>query len=410
MGIGLLVGIWVARYLGPERFGLLSFASAFTGSFAVIATLGLQGIVVRNIIQDPPCRNKTLGTATALQFVAGLIVYAIMLLVIFYLRSDDTLSRLIVAILGSSILFKFSEVAIYWFESQVLSKYIVWVKNIAFLVFAVIKFSMVLYEAPLIKFAWALLGETMLAAILAVCAMRSHGPRIKELKISINKAKELIQDSWPLLVSSVAIILYTKIDQIMIGQMLGDEAVGIYTAAVRISEIFYFIPMVVAASVFPTILDAKTQSEKFYIGRIQRLYSLLACISISVALPMTFIATPLVTLLFGSAYLGAGPILTIHIWGLIFVCLGVVSGQWHLAENRQLLGMQRAVAGAVANISLNLILIPHYGLIGAASATVISYAIAGLLLDLIQKETRNMFFLKLQSMNPLLIIKILCGK
>ena len=256
MGVGLLVAAWLARYLGPEQFGLMSFAGAFIGFFGTIATLGLPEIVVRNIIQNPNTRNETLGTAAFLQLIAGFFAYASILGTIFWLRADDSIAKTIVAILGSAMLFKFSEIALYWFESQVLSKFIVWVQNGCFLVFAVIKALLIFHGATLIAFAWISLLESVFVAILILVMLSKVGLELKDLTVSITKAKELLKDSWPVIFMSMTFMIYAKIDQVMLGQMLGDHAVGIYSAATRISEILFFIPVVIASSVFPSILEA----------------------------------------------------------------------------------------------------------------------------------------------------------
>jgi PST family polysaccharide transporter len=148
------------------------------------------------------------------------------------------------------------------------------------------------------------------------------------------------------MLSGLAIVIYMKIDLIMLGLMLGDEAVGIYSAATQISEIWYFIPMTIMASVFPAIIDAKKQGEIIYYERLQRLYDLMVWLSVLIAIPMTFIAAPLITLLYGNAYEEAGKVLAIHIWASVFVFLGVASSQWFIAENRQILSLQRTLAGA----------------------------------------------------------------
>ena len=189
------------------------------------------------------------------------------------------------------------------------------------------------------------------------------------------------------------------------GQMAGDKAVGIYAAAVRISEVWYFVPMAIVASVFPAILEAKKRSKVLYYARLQKLYDLMVVISVSIALPMTFMSTPLVNFLFGEAYLGAGTVLAIHIWASVFVFLGVASSKWFLAENRQILSMHRTVLGAVANVGLNLWLIPQYGAVGAALTTVLSYAIAAFLADVLQQETRTMFSMKASALNPLSVLE-----
>lgn len=399
MGVGLLVGVWVARYLGPEQFGLLNFATAFTGLFGAIAALGLQGIVVRDIVRDPECAHLTLGTAAVMQLVGGLVAYLLILGAIAYLRPDDALARGIVAILGAMMLLKASDIAVFWFESQVQSKYTVWVQNAAFLVFAALKVVLILQHAPLVAFVWAMLAEAAVVAFVLLGVMSQRGPAFTRLRVSAARGKTLLKDSWPLILSAIAVTVYMKIDQIMLGQMMGDEAVGIYSAATRISEVWYFIPMAIVASVFPAILEAKKRSGTQYHARLQRLYDLMVVISVAVALPMTFLATPIIVILFGEAYHGAGTVLAIHIWASAFVFLGVASSNWFLAENRQVLGLQRSVLGAIANIALNLWLIPLYGAIGAAIATVVSYAIAALFADLLQSETRGMFIMKSRSLN-----------
>lgn len=399
MGVGLLVGVWIARYLGPEQFGLFNFALAFTGLFGAIATLGLQGVVVRDIVRDPDSARLTLGTAAMLQLIGGLLSFLLILGTIAHLRPDDTLARSIVAILGAMMLLKASDIAVYWFESQVQSKYTVWAQNSVFLVFAVIKVLLILQHAPLIAFVWTMLAEAVVVALILLIVMDLRGLALKSLRISTERARSLLRDSWPLILSSIAVTVYMKIDQIMLGQMIGDEAVGIYSAAVKISEVWYFIPMVIVASVFPAILEAKKHSEAQYYARLQKLYDLMVLISVSVALPMTFLATPVVKLLFGETYAAAGTVLAIHIWASVFVFLGVASSKWFLVDNRQMLSLQRTVAGAITNVVLNLFLIPDYGPVGAAIATVISYVIAAFLADLIQKETQKMFIMKLKSLN-----------
>lgn len=399
MGVGLLVGVWIARYLGPEQFGLFSYASAFVGMFGAVAGLGLQSIVVRDVVRDPLCKEETLGTAAVLQMVGGLLAYGCVMGTIFGLRPDDTLAKLLVAILGSVMLFKFSEVAVYWFESQVLSKYIVWAQNGCFLVFAAIKVGLIVSNAPLMAFAWTSAAEALVVAVLILFMLGLRGPSLKKLRFSLLRAKTLLVDSWPLLLSSMAIMVYMKIDLIMLGQMLGDDAVGIYSAAVRISEVWYFIPMIIVASVFPAILEAKKRDETQYLQRLQRLYDLMVWLSVAIALPMTFISTPIVVTLFGPAYAESGAVLAIHIWASVFVFLGVASSQWLVAENRQILSFQRTLLGALVNVILNLVLIPDFGPIGAAVATVVAYSIAAFFTDVVQKETRQTFAMKLRSMN-----------
>lgn len=400
MGVGLLVGVWVARYLGPEQFGLFNFASAFVGMFGAIAGLGLQGIVVRDLVREPSSKAEILGSAAALQLVSGFVAYGLILATIFWLRPEDALVKTIVAILGSMMLFKAGEVAVCWFESQVLSKFTVWVQNGTFLVFASIKVLVILQGGPVVAFAWVTMAEGLTVALLMLIVLGLRGQGARQLRVKFARAKSLLADSWPLLFSGVAVMIYMKIDQIMLGQMIGDEAVGVYSAAVRISEVWYFAPMAIVASVFPAILGAKERDEALYYKRLQRLFDILTWLSIAVAFVVTILSEFIVMLLFGDAYIAASAVLTVHIWAGIFVFIGIASGKWFLAENLQLLSLQRSVLGAFINIVLNILLIPMYGVLGAAWGTVVAQFSANILFDGMQSKTRNLFVMKVKTINP----------
>ena len=210
-------------------------------------------------------------------------------------------------------------------------------------------------------------------------------------RFKIDLALSLLKDSWPLLISGLVISIYMKVDQVMIKEMLGSEAVGQYAAAVKLSEAWYFIPIVIASSLFPAIVNAKKKSEKLYYARLQKLYNFLVWIAVVVALPMTFMSDLIVNLLYGGQYSGAGSVLMIHIWAGVFVFLGVASSKWFIAENLQIFSTINTTIGAVVNIVLNYILIKNIGIEGSAWATLFSYFIASYLCLFFFKKTRMNF-------------------
>jgi PST family polysaccharide transporter len=293
-------------------------------------------------------------------------------------------------------------VAKYWFESQVQSRHAVWVESGAYLLFAAVKMVLILGEAPLMAFVWAALAEAMLVAVglLGVYAWRSG--HLGDWRPHYSRAKTLIEDSWPLMLSGLAVMVYMRIDQIMLGQMLGDEAVGIFSAAVRVSEVWYFVPIAIVASAFPSIFEAKQQSESLYYGRLQKLYDLMTLLALGVALSLTLISDWLVTLLYGNGYRGAGSVLALHAWSGLFVFLGVASSRWYLSENLQKLAFARTLAGAFINILANVFLIPEYGVQGAAVGTLLSQFAAAYLFDLMHPKTRIAFWMKTKSFAPFL--------
>lgn len=407
MGVGLLVGVWVARYLGPEQFGLFNYAIAFVAMFSAIATLGLNGVVLRDLVKEPEGANSILGTTFILQFIGGVVAFGLAMLVIGYVRPTDALVRLMVAVLSFVMVLKATEVVKYWFESQVESKCTVLVENAMFLVFACIKVILILNQAPLMAFVWAVLAEALLVAIALLSVYVWQDKSLSDWKVQSLRAKFLLKDSWPFIVSGLAIMGYMRIDQIMLGQMLGDEAVGIYSAAVRISEVWYFIPLAITASVFPSIIEAKKQSETLYYHRLQQLFNLTVALAFFVAISMTFLSDWIVVSLFGEAYSQSGPVLSILIWAGVFVVLNFTSGRWLINEGYNLLALKRNLMGLVVNIILNIYLIPLYQSKGAALATLFSYFIASYASDFFSRKTRKVFLQKTYALFFVSIIKAL---
>jgi PST family polysaccharide transporter len=244
------------------------------------------------------------------------------------------------------------------------------------------------------------LAEFAMNAISLVMIYQTKGSSLLSWKWSFSAAKTLLKESLPLIFSGFAILIFMKIDQIMLGQMIGDGEVGIYSAAVRISEIWYFIPTTIVASVAPSIYAAKETSESLYYKRIKQLLSLLALIAIAISIPMTFLSQKIIMVMFGSGYAEAGPILAVHIWTSLFVFMGVATSTWFIAEGLNNVSLGKTLLGAILNVILNFLLIPKYAGLGAAIATIISQAVAAFLSNAIDKRTQKIFKLQLQSIIP----------
>ena len=397
MGVGLFVGVWIARYLGPEQFGLWSYATAFTTLFGAFATLGLDGIVVRELVKNPERQNELLGSAFALKLIGGAVTLLIALIAISLVRSGEALTLWLVGLSAAGFIFQSVNVVDFYFQAKVQSRYAVYAANGAFVLMTLVKISLLLTSAPLIAFAWAGLGEVALTAIFLLVAYRLNHHNMREWRYDGRVARELLRASWPLILSGLAIMIYMRIDQIMIGQMLGDKEVGLFSVAVKLSEVWYFIPMAIISSVFPAIIAAKQQDEAIYLQRLQKLYDLMVMLAVSVAIPLTFLSNWLIFIMFGETYLQAGTVLAVHIWGGVFIFLGVASGQWFLAENLQRFAFYRTLLGALLNICINYVLIPKYGIVGAGISTVVSQMVVSYFFDITNIKTRGQFWMKSKS-------------
>jgi len=400
--VGLFVGIWVARYLGPEQFGLFSYAQSFVGLFAVIASLGIDGIVVRDLVKDESRRDELIGTAFWLKVMGAFGVLIILAIAITF-TSNDIYTNTLTFIIASAVIFQSFNVVDFYFQSKVMSKFVVYANIISLFLSSMIKIALILIEAPLIAFAWVILFDSVILAFgfIYFYVKNTSMLSLKNLKFRSESAILLLKESWPLLLNGIVVSIYMKIDQVMLKEMVNVEAVGQYAAAVRLSEAFYFIPMVIASSVFPGIINAKRHSEELYYARLQKLYVLMVWMAIAIALPMTFLSDWLVNVLYGSQYSQAGSVLMMHVWAGVFVFLGVASGKWFITENLQILSFWRTFNGMVINVVLNYILIPNYGIQGAAVATIGANFMAAFMFDLFNKKTKQTFYMKLNAFVPI---------
>lgn len=397
MAVGLFVGIWVARYLGPNQFGLLNYAQSLVFLFTAISTLGLDGIVVRELVKDESRRDKLMGSVFGLKLFGSIMILPVLALAV-QLTSNDAYTNLLIFIIASSAIFQSFNVIDFYFQSRVLSRYAAWANTIVLAISSTIKIILIMNEAPLTAFAILVTFDALVLAMgLAYFYAKADRQKILAWRFEWQTAKELLKDSWPLILSGLVVSIYMKIDQVMIKEMLDAEAVGQYAAAVRLSEAWYFIPMAVASSLFPSIVNAKKQSEHLYHSRLQQLYTLMIWLAIAIAVPITFLGGWLVNLLYGAQYVQASGVLTIHIWTGVFVFLAVASGKYLTVENMVMKIFYRNIFGVIVNIVLNILFIPMIGIKGAAIAILASWIVSGYLYDFFDKDTRMMFKMKSKS-------------
>jgi O-antigen/teichoic acid export membrane protein len=372
-GVGLLVGIWIARYLGPSLYGAFSYAVAFTMLFSPVAMLGLDEIAIRKLVQDPSSRDEVLGSSFFLMIVGGVVVFGLATAGIFLIRPTDTLTHWLVGITAAGSIFQAFIAIEFWFESLLQWKFTVYAKNIAFLFISIIKIGLILMHAPLIAFAWAGLAEIAIGSAGLVIVYQVNGYRIATWLFSHAMAGKLLKDSWPLIFSTFLTMVYLKIDQVMIGTMAGNEELGVYSAAVRLSEAWNFIPVAICSSVFPAIVAAETTDEDLCYERMQKLYNLMALIAYCIAVPGMLLSDRIVDILFSTAYAKTGPLLSVLVWTMLFTNLTVARNIFMVAKNWLRINLVSTLLGCIMNVVLNYFLIPVYGAMGAIIASLISY-------------------------------------
>jgi len=398
--LSMVVGFMIAGYLGAPSFGDLSFASAFTMIVAAVAALGLDSFIIREIINEPHKKDEILGTSLVMRIAVSIILIPLTvgIYLLFHHYADKPGNSLtwIIVILSFASFFKSFNVIDSYFQSQVASKYVVKVQNVCVLLSVGAKVLLVVFHMPVIWFAAALTFDSFSLALGLIYMYHKRGFSIITWTFSRSRAAMLLKQSFPLILSAVMVSIYMKIDQVMLKD-IGSAEVGIYSVAANISEAWYFIPVAIVTSVFPAIIHARKTDLERYTKRLRNLYDLLVFISLPVAILISFLGNDIIQLIYKGEYEGAGEMLSIHIWSGIFVFLGSASSQYLLAEGYTMISFQRTAFGALANILLNLWLIPKYGGVGASVATLIACFISTFYLLFIPK-TRVQGVMMLKSL------------
>ena len=393
--VAFFVGIWLARYLGPQNYGLFSYVISFVGLFGFLASFGIDSIVSREIIKNHDKKDEIIGTGFYLKIIGGALAMASVFIVSFFITRDFFTLELIWIFSLNFILQAFNIIEIY-FQSQVLSKKVVIAQITAGIISAILKILLIISGKGILWLIIVCLAETSVYASVLLFAFRKFGNHIRKWRFNGGIAKSLLKDSWPLMLSSVAVGIYMKIDQVMVKNMLGNEQSGIYAVAVKLSEMWYFIPVFICTSLSPAIIKAASISKELFEGRMKKLYFLMFWLAVLVALFMTIFAYPIIKILFGAPYMGAVTTLRIYAWAGISVSMGVAVGQYIIANNLAKISFYTTMLGAITNVFLNVLLIPRMGIAGAAVATIIAYFVANFGI-LIFKKSRDHGFLVLKS-------------
>jgi len=400
---GLFIGIWVARYLGPHDFGVLSYALAFIAFFSWASHLGLNQIVVRELTKYPEKRDNILGSAFFMKLVGAIVSVMLISVTISFIKPEDELIRLVVFIVSLCYIFQVFDVLEFYYQAKVQSKYTSIAKNIAFLISSILQVYFILSEKSIIYFAIVNVVNMFFSGVFLVYLYKKLGFNIKSWRYDNAMAKELIKYSWPLMISSFLINIHLKIDQLMIEHYLGMENVGLYSVAVKLAESWYFVPLIIVSTLMPYFVKLRENNNKLYHYRLVQLYFGMFWLGVSVALLTQLIGEDAIVLLFGEEYRNSFAALALNIWAGIFVAQSAAKGIWDISENLQLYRIVSNSVAIVINVLGNIIMIPLYGIMGAAIATLITRVFNNWITPMFIKAYRQNTIESIKAINPLYV-------
>ncbi|MBL7962344.1 MAG: flippase [Flavobacteriales bacterium] len=394
----LATGVFVTRYLGAEQLGELNYAAAFVGLFLALTSMGLDEILVRDLVRHPERRDELLGSGAVLK-LGGAVLLVVLATVIAWLKGMPSSTAAMVVIIALAELLKPCVIIEYWFTSQVQASRTSRVLIFQAFIANGFKLLLVALNAPLYLFAWTYLVEMVILTIGFTWLYHRSGSSVRDWRYSRGTIRYLIQQSWPLLIFGFALLIQARIDQVMLGDLLGrsmgraaaNVEVGQYSLALKMVESLGFLPVVVQRSLAPAITRAHVTDKTLYHDRMLNLYRLMFLMFLGTAIPLYILAEPLMVFLYGAEFQWAGTLLGLFALRLFFTNMGVAKTSFITNEGLFRYSLVTAVLGATVNISLNAFLIPRHGALGAVAASVISFTMSIFVVDLFFSRARSNF-------------------
>jgi PST family polysaccharide transporter len=402
LSLGLVVNVWLIRYLGADQLGLLSFVQSVVVVFTAFSALGLEQILVRELVRRPEAERSLLGSVLVLRLSGACLALLFSVVAVATLRPGDTLTLILCLIFSTTAFSLTLDSLDHWFQSRTRMRPLVIARICVSLMGAAAKVVAILSGASLTVITAVIAGEFALSGLAVFIAFRMQSDAPWPWRFDGSVARKLVRDTWPLFLNGIAIVVSVRVDQMIIVGLQGTHENGIYAAAQRMMEVVYYLPIAVMASANPVLLRWFERDRDAYHQRLQRLFSALAVVGFAVALGLTLLARPFTILLFGEEFASSGPVLAILGWNAPFLFVGIATTNWFVARNKQRGLLLRSSVAAIASVILNLMLVPHWGAIAAAWTMVVTQAVAHFGINALFSETRPLFRMQMRALLPFL--------
>lgn len=397
MAGALLVGILVARYLGPAQYGLMNYVISYVALFTVISNFGLDDIEIRELSRQPDKKDYILGTCIRIRFGFALLAFLLIVATLLIFRTDTFTSVMIIVYSVTLFTGCFNLIRNY-FTSIVKNEYVVKSEITRTIIGACIKIVLLWIKAPLEFFIAATMFDTILVASGYCISYKRTVGKISNWKYDPSIVSFYIKEAFPLVLSGAAVIIYQRIDQVMIGNMIDKESVGYFATAGKFLDLILFLPMVLTQTITPLLVKAKERAQKEYEYKKQQFVSIVVWVAILLAVFVSLFAYWLIHFTYGDKYLLAVPILQIMAFKTVGMALSSSSGQIIIMERIQKWAFIRNIIGCLICVGFNLLLIPQYGVIGSAWVTIFTVLFSGFISNILIPAYRDTFKIQLYAL------------
>lgn len=404
----LVVTMLSARYLGPSNYGLINYAASIVTFLVPVMQLGFRSTLVQEFVEAPEREGQILGTAVALNILSAAACIVGIFSFVSIVNRGETETILVCVLYSISLLFQATEMIQYWFQAKLLSRYTSVTMLVSYAVVSVYKIGLLVARKSVYWFAMSYTLDFCTISTALFVIYRRVGKQ--RLSFSWSLSKKILGRSKYYILSGLMVTIFQQTDRVMLKLMIDNTSTGLYSAAVSCSGLANFVYGAIIDSARPGILRSKYESREKFERNVSRLYSVVIYLAIAQCVVTVIFAEWMVKIIYGAEYLASANILRVVVWFITFSYIGTVRNIWILAKEKQYLLWRINLSGAAANILLNFLLIPGYGAMGAALASVATQGFTNFLLGFFIKPIRRNNILLLRGLDPRPILELVMSK
>lgn len=387
--VNLIITMLMARYLGPSNYGLINYAASITALFTSFCTLGINSILVNELLHDEPHRGEILGSAIGMRLISSALSVVTIVALAWALDPDEPMTIAVVLIYSTTLIFQCFDTLNYWYQSQLRSRTAAIASAVGYTAASVYKIVLLVLQKDVRWFAASHVVEFALVAILLLAAYRRDAAGGQKLRFSKKIGVPLLKRSYHFILSGLMVSLYGQMDRVMLKSMLDETAVGFYSAASTVCTMWPFILAAIIDSAKPVILAQYGKNTEQFEKYLVRLYGAVLYVAFAAAIAITLLSKYIIQILYGQEYLAAQGALCILCWDTAFSYLGVARSTWLVPQGKQKYEKYIAASGALCNLVLNALLIPLWGVNGAAFATLLTQIFTNFVVGFFFKDIRH---------------------
>jgi PST family polysaccharide transporter len=394
LGLSFLITAWVARYLGAEQYGTYIYAVGLAELCMLFWGQGLKEIVIHETKKAEDDNTAISATSFQLMAVGNIILYGLLALILF-LFIDSQVIITISLVCGIGIWFRSFEAYELWFHANLKVRLSVRVQFVAQFLYMASNIMLIFLQAPLVWFGVTYAAQLMVAGIGFLVLYVFQNEELSFFSNNWSLSKKMITYGKFMILAKLVLISSFLVDRFLIEYLLNLQAVGVYTAATKMTTTWTFVASSISLSYIAVITESVNKELRNQ--NMNSMFGWITLCAILLVIPFYFFSDELVSLLFGDGFKSSAEVFSILLWSLPFLLMSEGVKAWLVITGETKYYMYATGLTIIMIVVGNVILVPVYGLNGAAYTFIISWIFGGSLSFLFFKKTRELGIATLKS-------------